>query len=96
MNKSAIAAAAWCAAWSALGWRDAAAGAWLGIGAIALAPAAIVAALALRRRERDAPASDVEAQAWSESGWGGGRAVPLAPARAAGPRIGPRPATALG
>lgn len=96
MSKPAIAAAAWCAAWWALGWRDAAAGAWMGIGAIALAPAAIVAVLARQRRERGAPASDVEAQAWVESGWGGGRPIPIEPLRAAGWRVEPRPAAALG
>jgi hypothetical protein len=92
MNKSAIAAAAWCAAWWALGWRDAAAGAWMGIGVIALAPGAIVAALALQRHQGSAPASDVEAQAWSESGWGGGRPVPVPPAPLAARRAGLRSA----
>jgi hypothetical protein len=60
-----VIAAGWAAATLALGWQDALAGAWLGVGCIALAPAAVWA-LARRPRADVAAlrAADAEAAAW--------------------------------
>ncbi len=66
----------------ALGWRDAMAGAWLGVGTIAFVPLALLRLVAIHGRSPSTlPAVHAEALAWTESGWGGpsgGQAVRVA------------------
>ncbi len=66
-----LACAAFAVATLTFGWHDAAAGAWLGIGTTAFAPLALRLAVARRRDASALPAAQVEALAWTESGWGG-------------------------
>ncbi len=72
MSKTTYACAAFAAAFIALGWRDALAGAWLGMFTIAGATLAISLLVSRRPAKRAVRAADAEALAWTESGSMGG------------------------
>ncbi len=62
------AAIAWAAVWLALGWREVAGGAWLGLAALAIAPMVLwVLAWAKRREIRGLRAVEIEALTWEQS-----------------------------
>lgn len=80
MDKKGWLAAAWCAAWIGLGWRDAQAGAWLGAASIAFGHLALWAAWRWPGPAPRVSAAEAEAIAWTESGSAG----PRPPARGLG------------
>ncbi len=81
----------------ALGWRDALAGAWLGVGTIALAPLALALLVARTRRDTGrVPAAAAEDLAWVVPDQPAKRQPPRGglPVRIARPPRGPMPLAA--